>query len=238
MLRKDEPAVKEVEVAHESPATSTTSKEAAEHGRVGFWKPAIALVLAAGVGVFAYENGLDERVEMKNLSRVEQGLWRSGQFSQFMVGPSLNYVDPDLIVSLSVDNPENPDNMAEYAAARAAGIERVHVSLKGDGTGDPDEYVEAIVYAIEARRADRTVLVHCSAGSERTGGFVALWRTLVNGESVNEGIAQELRRHGHDLEEGVLVDYLNDNVAFIADGLVERGYLAERPDPLPHFRTE
>ncbi len=215
-------------------ATTATPDTQTQKG-IGFVKPALSLLVAAGLAVTLYEKGLEDRVEMKNLGLVEPGLWRSGQFSRFMVGPALAYVEPDLIVSLSEDKSTNADNMAEKAAAASAGIERVHVSLKGDGTGDPMEYVTALGYVIDARREGKTVLVHCYAGSERTGGMIALYRTLVQGRPADEAILDELSGYKHDVEDGVLIDYLNANVETIATELHARGHLAEIPRPLPHF---
>ncbi len=194
----------------------------------------MGVVVLAGA-VVLWEEGLEHRVVAKNLGVVEPGLYRSGQFSRFMIGPALRQTRPDLIVSLSYDKPTNPHNMAEFAAARDGGIERVHVNLRGDGTGKPKEYVEALVHIVNARRDDKVVLVHCWAGSERTGGLTALYRTLIKGQPADETIVQELDAYGHDLDEGVLLDYLNNNVGVIAQGLVNAGVIDELPDPLPVF---
>jgi hypothetical protein len=196
---------------------------------------AIVIVAVIGIGIVLWEEGFEHRVTNKNLSLVEPGLWRSGQISKHMIGPFLSRYQPDVIVSLSKDNPENEHNMAEYHAARAAGVERYHVSLKGDGTGDPMEYVDAIEQIHHSRAEGKTVLVHCWAGSERTGGLVALYRTLVRGQPADEAIRDELTRHGHDIDEGILTGYLNENVATIARELHSRGVIEELPRDLPTF---
>ena len=206
----------------------------ADRVKTAVW-PVVGVVAALGFGVLLWEEGLEGRATYKNLDQVEPGLYRSGQVSRFSVGPALRRIDADVIVSLSPDNPENPHNVAEFEAARHMGVERHHVNLRGDGTGDPQEYVDALAHIHDAREKGKTVLVHCWAGSERTSGAAALWRVLVRGESPEDAVA-EMPRYGHDLEEGVLVDYLNDNVAAIAAGLVERGVIDRVPDPLPVFR--
>ncbi|MEM1012829.1 MAG: hypothetical protein AAGI46_11490 [Planctomycetota bacterium] len=206
--------------------------------RLGFLiaaKTAIITTVVGLAGVVLWEEGIEHRVTTKNVGLVEPGLYRSGQISRFMIGPAIDNLELDVIVSLSIDNPDNPHNVAEFEAARAAGVERYHVNLRGDGTGDPTEYVDALAYIVEARKADKTTLVHCWAGSERTGGLTALYRTLIRGETWGEDLVSELRDYGHDVDRGVLIDYLNEHVETIAQSLVDRGVIEALPETLPVF---
>ena len=222
------------EAQQADPATAGSPEVAWRPGRFHGVGVVLTIVAFVAFAVVLWEEGLEHRVREKNLGQVEPGLWRSGQLSRFNVGPTLSRVAPDLIVSLSYDNPENPHNMAEFEAAKTLGIRREHVNLAGDGTGDPMEYVDALQWMAEARDRGETVLVHCWAGSERTGGLVALYRVLFRGESPREAVKQ-MRGYGHDVDEGVLIDYLNEHVGAIATALAERGVLGAVPDPLPHF---
>ena len=196
----------------------------------------LAALAAIAFAVLLWEEGLKDRATYKNLARVEPGLWRSGQISAHAIGPALRRVGPDLIVSLSPDNLANPHNhnAAEARAARVAGVRREHVDLRGDGTGDPREYVDALTLIADARDRGETVLVHCWAGSERTGGVIALWRVLFRGEDPAVAV-REMSDHGHDVEGGPLVDYLNRHLPEIAAALADRGVLERVPDPLPEF---
>ena len=204
----------------------------------GFLKHAsrvAAVVLAIAFIVLVWERGLDERTTSKNLGEVEPGFYRSGQISQHMIGPTLSKLDIDTVISLSPDNPDNADNMAEYNAAKSLGLERYHVQLRGNGTGNPDEYVKALAHLIEAKQHGHTVLVHCSAGSERTGGLVALYRTLFLGMPADEAVV-EMAEFKHDADENSpLIAYLNENVEYIAGELVRLGVLPAVPETLPHF---
>ena len=197
---------------------------------------ALVVVAVLAFAVLLWEEGLKDRATYKNLAQVEPGLWRSGQISAHAIGPALRRVGPDLIISLSPDNLANPanHNAAEARAARVAGVRREHVDLRGDGTGDPREYVDALTLIADARARGDTVLVHCWAGSERTGGVVALWRVLFRGEKPAVAV-REMSDHGHDVEEGPLIDYLNRHLPDIAAALVERGVLDRLPDPPPEF---
>ena len=66
----------------------------------------------------------------------------------------------------------------------------------GNGTGDPAHVVEALVAIHDAIGRGDQVLVQCAAGSERTGGVIYLYRTLVLGESPDAAYA-ELLGYGH-----------------------------------------
>ncbi len=61
----------------------------------------------------------------------------------------------------------------EIELAEAMGVRYVYLPLYGDGTGDPNMYAEALRVVNDP--ANQPVLVHCSAGAERTGGLVALY---------------------------------------------------------------
>lgn len=77
--------------------------------------------------------------------------------------------------------------------AKALGIERHIFRLEGDGTGNPNAYVQALRVINDP--AKQPVLVHCAAGAQRTSGCVILYRSLIEGETFNEayGEASEYR---------------------------------------------
>ncbi|MEL7238206.1 MAG: hypothetical protein AAGK78_05030 [Planctomycetota bacterium] len=205
----------------------------------GFLRNATRVVIflvVVGLIIFIWEDGLEDRVTAKNIGLVEPGIYRSGQISPHMIGPTLQQLGIDTIISLSYDNPERWENMAEYRTAKTMGVERFHVRLSGDGTGAPREYVQALAYLHDARQDDKTVLVHCWAGSERTSGFVALYRTLFH-DGDPEAVVREMARYKHEADaDSPLIKYLNENIGEIAEGLVARGLLAEAPSPLPQFK--
>jgi hypothetical protein len=198
----------------------------------------LTLVLVAlvtiGLGVVVWEEGLEDRATFKNLSEVGPDLYRSGQLTRFTVGPALRRLQPDHIVVLGSNDKDDPNHVAERAAAASLGIPQSYHPLAGDGLGDPYSYVSGLAKMHEVRQRGERVLVHCWAGSERTGGFVALYRTLFHGHPADEAVA-EMHRFGHDDDETVLIDYLNENVGLIASSLVDLGVLAAVPDPLPVF---
>ena len=60
------------------------------------------------------------------------------------------------------------------------------VHLEGDATGNPNYYAQALRLMMDP--AKQPVLVHCGAGSERTGCVVILYNNLVHGTPLDEGL--------------------------------------------------
>lgn len=196
----------------------------------------IALATAAIVGgAFLYAKVIRERVFPKRWGVVEQGqIYRSGQLHPALVERTLKGNGIDVIVDLNQLEPENASQRAEEQAAAKLHIERRLFPLIGDGTGDIEQYAQAIARIVEARRADETVLVHCSAGTYRTGGVVACYRMLVEGWPP-EKARDEMIDYRWTSDDATLPRYLNDHMAELAARLVELGAIDRAPDPLPRF---
>ena len=79
------------------------------------------------------------------------------------------------------------------------------------------------------------MLVHCAAGSQRTGGVFAAYRTLVQGMAPEQAIAEMQKFDWDPDKDQVLLDYLNENIGHIAQQLVLAGVIGQVPSPLPAF---
>jgi protein tyrosine phosphatase (PTP) superfamily phosphohydrolase (DUF442 family) len=152
-----------------------------------------ALLLGLAIAWFA---GLRNDFVPANFGVVEPGkIFRSAQISQQMIRHTLEAHHIGLIVNLA--NEDTPDLKAEELAARELGVGEVHLGLSGDGLGDPDVYPKAIAEIISANQHGKAVLVHCQSGAQRTGGIIATYRILVEGQSPEQAFA-EMRQYGHD----------------------------------------
>jgi protein tyrosine/serine phosphatase len=193
-----------------------------------------AIVVIAIGGAFTWEKGLKPRVVARKFGVVEPGsIYRSGQLSRFVVTDVLRENRIGTIIFLSGDRAEQPDVEAEVDAAKQLEIDRYNYPLRGDGTGDIRQYARALQTMVDSQRAFKPVLVHCSAGSQRTGAAIAFYRLLVQNRPSAEVYA-ELRQWEYDpAHNPKLVPYVNAHMGELARLLVARKVIERVPDRLP-----
>jgi protein tyrosine/serine phosphatase len=157
--------------------------------------------------------GLRNRFEPVNFGVVEPGrIYRSGQISEHVIRKTIQKNHVGLILSLSGD--ESSDLEAEKAAAMDLGIDRVYLGgLAGDGLGDPSVYPKALAQIIKANHDGKAVLVHCQSGAQRTGGVIAAYRILVEGQPPEQAFA-EMRQYGHDPKHNrMLIPFIEQHLS-------------------------
>jgi protein tyrosine/serine phosphatase len=136
-----------------------------------------------------------------------------------------------VVVNLGHEKPGVPTQHMAAKVAAEKGIERHIFAMSGDGTGNPENYVQALVDIVQALRLDKPVHVHCASGVYRTGAAIALYRLFVQNWS-EEAVFQELIDHTVGPDEP-LIPYLNSNMSFFARRLHEEGIISEVPTELP-----
>lgn len=192
------------------------------------------VVAIVGGGIWLWEDVLQDRLIPKRWGVVEPGVvYRSGCLDAALVKSMLAKHNIQMIIDLTGEKVGDRDQEAEKAAAAELGIEIRRYPMAGNGTGKLDRYADAIASLTEAYRAKKPVLVHCAAGSQRTGGVVTCFRLLVQQKPVSQAY-QEMQQYDWDpVDNAILPQFLNQNMAEIAALLVERGVIEEVPDPLP-----
>jgi protein-tyrosine phosphatase len=214
------------------PRSSKRSSERFPFGTLTALLVAVALVAGGAVG---WNSHFKQRFIPKRLAQVNEGLWRSGQISSVLVRNVLIENDIGLIVDLTYPDMSDPDQLAEFRAAKEMKIEHLRLPLNGSGEGDIRYYADAIEALDRAERGNTPALVHCAAGSRRSGGVVATYQVLVKGLSPSEAYF-ELDRYGsRPVAESPLLPFLNSHMAELVALLVERKVISEVPDPLPRF---
>lgn len=195
-------------------------------------------MLVAGAGVWTWKAVLEDRIIPKRWGVVEEGaIYRSGQLHRDLVEKTLRRYKIATIVSLTFEDPNDGNQQAELRAAATLGIDLQRYPLSGDGTGDIQNYAKAVAAIARARKAGRPVLVHCAAGSQRTGGVIAFYRLLVEGRPPSF-VYRELRRFGWKPSNRALIEYMNDHMGDLARRLVEMGVIQDVPSPLPALGTQ
>lgn len=104
------------------------------------------------------------------------------------------------IVDLGAFEPGSVKERLAEETALALGVERHVFRLEGDGTGNPNAYVDAL--RIMTDPAKQPVLVHCAAGAQRTGACIVLYRNLIEGVPFNAAYDESLR-YGHNPRKNV-----------------------------------
>jgi len=192
----------------------------------------LAIVLACAL---VWQGYLKDRVIPKRFGAVDAGtVYRSGQMHPAIIKQVL--VDNHIRVVVDLQYPEDkPAQEAERQAIGELGIEQYRFPLNGNGTGDIEQYAQAIARIHRSVLDDKPVLVHCAAGAQRTGGVVAAWRTLVEGKSVTSTV-REMEEYDWDpVKDHVLLEYLDAHIETLARRLVELGVIPAVPAELPRF---
>ena len=186
--------------------------------------------------VWGWNEILKPRLIAKRWGVVEPGqIYRSGQVSRHLLGKMLDQNKIRVIVDLTTLEPGNIDQVTEDAEAQRRGITKIRCPLQGDGTGEIREYARALAAIVAAEKSQQPVLVHCAAGSQRTGGVVAMYRLLFQ-QADPQAVRDEMVRFDWSpTRDRKLLDYLDQHQSELARLLVEEGVLSQVPDPLPRL---
>lgn len=148
----------------------------------------------AGWGVF--DAAIKPNVFPKRFGVVEEGrIYRSGELTPAAMRLVHDSRGIKTVVDLGAYEPGSVEERRAERTATLLGMKRVVLRLEGDATGNPNNYVEAL--RIMTDPAAQPVLVHCSAGTQRTGCAVAMFRMIEEGKTFDEALV-EAKRYDHD----------------------------------------
>lgn len=161
-----------------------------------FWRNAAVIAIVLALGVWFALAGVVPNLVPKNFGVVEDGsVYRSGVLTSAAMHDVIDGHGVRTVIDLGAHEPGTAAQRREEEVVRVMGARYVRLPLYGDGTGDPNQYVRAL--RIMTDPDAQPVLVHCSAGSERTGAAVAFYRMIVAGEPLDEAYA-ECAQFRHD----------------------------------------
>jgi protein tyrosine/serine phosphatase len=139
----------------------------------------VLLLLAFAVGVVHHKV-----FRWKRFDVVETGkLYRSGMLRDWQLRQAVEKYGVKTVFSFTFEN-----NDREQRTCDELGVERHFCYLHGNGVGPDDPYVRFL--EIASNPESRPVLVHCSAGVQRTGGAVALYRSVLQGWGFEQAVAE------------------------------------------------
>jgi hypothetical protein len=201
--------------------------------------PRAALLIVVGLAIVGLSIGLwhfvlRDRFVPKRFGVVVPGkVFRSGQISRHLIAGVIDSHQIGTIIDLNGLDPADADQRAELEVAEAKGVQHLRFPLRGDATGQIERYAGAVEAIVASERAGRPVLVHCAAGSQRTGACVSFYRLLVRHDPPAD-VYCELASYGWDPRTNqVLLDYVNGHMSELAQLLVERHVIDRAPTPLP-----
>ena len=193
-------------------------------------------LLVLCLSAYTWKEHLEDRLIPKRWGVVEAGsIYRSGQLHPALIERVLIEHDIGVIVDLNGKRIGKVEHETEDEVAMNLGIDKKRYPLNGNGTGNIEQYAQAIAAINKAVKEKQPVLVHCSAGSQRTGGVIAMYRLLVQKQSVLP-ILEEMEQYDWDSEDDqVLSIYLDKNIAILAERLVSLSVIEAVPSHLPSF---
>jgi len=160
---------------------------------------------------------------------------QSNGFASHLIAQVIDRYRIGTIIDLNGLDSNDPDQLAEVAAAQAKGVRRFCFPLRGNGTGHIERYADAVEILVNSERDGIPVLVHCSAGAQRTGACISFYRLLVRRDRP-ESVYEDLGRYGWDAaSDQVLVEYINSHMRDMAELLVQKHVLDHVPAEIPQL---
>lgn len=221
--------IKETAEARSEPSPS---KRRGRRRRVAF----IVVLLGLGGGFAWWEAEGEDRYVPKRFGVVVPGkIYRSGQISKWQIEDILVRHKITKIVDFTGFDWNDEFQQYELKIAWKHKIAVNRYPQSGDGTGDIDNYAQALRDMFLHEQANKPLLVHCAAGSQRTGAAVAFYRMLVQKKTPDEAL-QEMRRYDcNPASNGRLITYINENMEELAHLLVKYYVIAKVPDVIPQL---
>jgi len=169
----------------------------AEARALGVWRA--VLVAAVVIAAVAYvANNVVPNVFPKRFHTVAKGeIYRSGKLTPASTASVVKANDIRTIIDLGAFEAGSMEDRRAQQTADSLGVTRYRLQLWGDATGNPNAYLHALRLMTDP--VNQPVLVHCGAGTERTGCAVMLYRQIIEGGAY-EDLFEEAVRAGHDPE--------------------------------------
>ena len=156
---------------------------------------------------------------------VENEIFRSGRIHEDIYSSVLKDNEIDVIISFTERKPNHNWQLHEIEIAEDLDIPIYRFPLKGDGTGNPAEYQKALVKLKQEENAGKKILLHCAAGTNRTGGAVFLYRTIFE-EIADDKAISEMKLYDFSVNDNEhLIPYLKDIRPSVESALRQEGLL-------------
>jgi tyrosine-protein phosphatase SIW14 len=141
--------------------------------------------------------GYRKLLRWKKFDVVQAGvLYRSGALHDWQLRRAADFYGVKTVFSFT-----HGGNADEQKACEAIGVQRYFCYLPGDGVGPDDPYLRFLEVVQDP--SNHPVLVHCSAGVQRTGGAVALYRMLYQGWPLDRAVREMIEKGNEGKQEQI-----------------------------------
>ncbi len=189
---------------------SATDRESGR--RSSLWRLVVIVVIVVGV-IYGIKKTRYQFIA-RNFGVVEAGeIYRSGRLTPRMFRKVVGENKIKTVLDLGAYVPGSPEDLREQQLAKELGAERYRFYLDGDGTGNPNYYVQALRLMSDPEA--QPILIHCAAGAQRTGVLVLLYRHIIQGQDLAEAYPESFQ-YKHKPDEWPLLAYVaqwNDEIA-------------------------
>jgi len=192
--------------------------------RPGLLRLVVIIVIVVGV-IYGIKKTRYQFIA-RNFGVVETGeIYRSGRLTPRMFRKVVDENNIRTVLDLGAYVPGSPEDVREQDLAEALGAERYRFYLDGDGTGNPNYYVQALRLMSDPEA--QPILIHCAAGAQRTGVIVLLYRHIIQGQDLAQAYPESFQ-YKHKPDEWPLLAYVAQWNDEIADSL-------RTGEPIPGF---
>ncbi len=156
--------------------------------------PVLATLLIVG-SLFAYRYEFRDRWFPKNFGIVEAGhVYRSAALTPDATRSVFTERKIKTVIDLGGFVAGSDKEREAQQLADQFGVTRYSFPLRGDGTGNPNCYVAAL--KVLADPANHPVLIHCSAGAQRSSVCTMLYRKVFQDQPFDATYAESFN-YGH-----------------------------------------
>ncbi len=196
-----------------------------------FLRNAVVVALVVAAAVWFWRFGVRDHVIPRNLGTVEAGqIYRAGRLTPRTTERVVREHQIRTIIDLGAYTGDPVATRVAEQTARALGVRRVVFTLEGDGTGDPQQYAEAL--RIMADPANQPVLIHCAAGAQRTSVCIMLYRRIFQGVPLERSLGEAME-HRHDPSDNPALWPYVTRWADAIERAVREGTPVDRTPPEP-----
>jgi len=217
-------------IAHDKKASATNEAPKPTARPMRTSAPIVAALIVIVGGGWVWENELKDQVIIRNFGVVEpEAIYRSGRQTPRTMRKLHDRCQIRTIVDLGAFARGSAKDEESQRLADELHINRHRFDLRGDATGNPNDYVAAL--RLMADRSNWPVLVQCGAGAQRTGLAVLLYRRLVEGWTIDDAYPETFDYRNDPKTDWIMLTYLAEHFAEIKTAFESGGWIPGYPLP-------